>query len=247
MKDEDKGSEAQDGRRYISTAADVVTGAAGAAVGLIDPVLGVIGAGAAPAVSHAMKDLGEIVAQRLRLRLWVVADACEKHAGESFDRLIERAKGDPAKEEVAERVFRIASQPGTEAKMRALGRALADGVLADSSRSVDEVSLMLRAIEDLEAPHILVLERLFREGDRYSGIPDCDLASMFPNGVRFMYSILKTLEQHGLAGPLGDHGEKSPDSVVTWAIWDFGVLLMEKLFDVGREDSEAVDANGSQP
>ena len=52
-----------------------------------------------------------------------------------------------------------------------------------------------------------------------------------------LYGLLKTLERHGLAGPLEERGGSSPrgpDEAVTWAVWDLGLLLWERLLGAGE-------------
>lgn len=179
--------------------------------------------------------------RQLRLaRLDALADAAESESGESFEDLLARAHAGETQSDLAESILQQAGDAASEWKMRALGRALARGLLADDDAEIDELRLMLAAMKDLEAPHVRVLQRLYSDGDRYSGLVDYRLAQMFPNGVRVLYSILKTLERHGLAGPLAldhlddDRGhDAGPDEPQTWAIWDFGILLVEHLLDVG--------------
>ena len=60
------------------------------------------------------------------------------------------------------------------------------------------------------------------------GVEDRELARMFSNGTTVLYPILKTLERHGLAGSMTPPSE-NPDQSFIWSVWDFGVLLYEKL------------------
>jgi hypothetical protein len=95
---------------------------------------------------------------------------------------------------------------------------------------LNEAWLLLNAVADLDPPHLKVLRRLHAEGDRYRGIIDYELAAMFPRGTIVLYPILKTLERHGLAGPLKPGRSGDPDGPAEWAIWEFGILLLDRLF-----------------
>jgi hypothetical protein len=198
----------------------------------------------APARAEALISYLEDRRARRQARLESLAEAAEAQGGETFDVLLEKARQDDSRSDLTEEVLQQATETAAEWKMRALGRALARGLLADDEAEIDEVHLMLAAIDDLEAPHVRVLQRLYAEGDRYSGIADYQLATMFPNGVRVLYALLKTLERHGLAGQLpsrvidgGDAAGVGPDTPQMWAIWDFGILLTEQLLREGERDS----------
>jgi hypothetical protein len=194
----------------------------------------------APARAEALITYLEDRRVRRHARLEALAESAEAEAGETFDVLLERARQDDTRSDLAEEVLQQAFDTAVEWKMRALGRALAQGLLADDEAEIDEVRLMLAAMKDLEAPHVRVLQRLYSEGDRYNGIVDYQLASMFPNGLRVLYALLKTLERHGLAGQLasqtidgGGPAGDGPDDPRRWAIWDFGILLIERLLYEG--------------
>jgi hypothetical protein len=169
--------------------------------------------------------------ERKRQRLEALVDEAELASSLSFDELLHRATGNERQGDLAEHVFRSASRTESERKMRALGRALAMGLADDAA--IDETDLLLRALEDLELPHIRVLERLHQAGP-YQGVEDLQLARMFHNGVLVMYALLKTLERHGLAGPVEDGRPKKLDPGVKWIIWDFGQLLYDRLLAVGE-------------
>jgi hypothetical protein len=185
---------------------------------------------------------------RQEARLDQFADEAEAASGLTFEALLQRSIEDDSRSDLTQEVLEQASRTVAEVKMRALGRALALGLLADDDAAVDEVNLMLTALRDLEVPHIRVLHRLYSEGTRYEGIVDYELASMFRNGTQVLYPILKTLERHGLAGdlsgtpmnrPVSEFAD--PDRARVWAIWDFGILLIDRLLEVGEADATLRD------
>jgi len=150
---------------------------------LFQPELALVFRMLAPDRVEAIIKYAEARRQHDARRASALADGAEAHSGEGFPDLLRRAHEDERKDDLGAQVFRIALKTESETKMRALGRALAEGLLANDDAAVDETSLLLRALEDLEAAHIRVLDRLCREGTRYKGVPDYDLATMFPNGV----------------------------------------------------------------
>lgn len=107
------------------------------------------------------------------------------------------------------------SRTRNEHKIRALGLALAEGVLADDR--LDEEELIIRALDDLEAPHIAVLELLvdFTPGGEtphpYTGSDTSDLGapgrrwpmhqfrSALPSLRTAIPAVLGAIERHGLA------------------------------------------------
>lgn len=163
-------------------------------------------------------------------RLLTFGLATETASTASLADLLSRCKESDELSDFAESVLRMAVAEASRRKAAALGRLLAIGLREDGEAEIDEAWLMLNAIADLERPHLRVLRRLHDEGDRYHGVLDTELARMFPNGVALMYPLLKTLERHGLAGPLPGKIESTPDMPVEWAIWDFGILVLERLF-----------------
>lgn len=171
--------------------------------------------------------------ERKRARLEKFADSAEIASGRSFEELLDSSSHSERHSDLAEEILGEASSTSQVWKMQALGRALASGLLADDDAALDEVQMLLSALKDLESPHVRVLLRLFTDGDRYRGVADFEIAAMFPNGVSLSYPLLKTLERHGLAGPLADDQIKGPDDAQVWAIWDFGILMIDRLLQEG--------------
>lgn len=77
------------------------------------------------------------------------------------DRLVELATGDDARLELTMRVLEAAARTTLQDKIGALGRVLAQGLQGDT---VDPALMLAHALEDLEAPHVRVLERIARDG-----------------------------------------------------------------------------------
>lgn len=179
---------------------------------------------AGPALSTYLDDLLTRRAKRLESTLHVFADESGASIADLFESSVQKAGLRSLLTDTLESAQRTAD----ERKLRALGRILAQGYLAGDDAAVDELALMHAAVRDLEAPHLKVLDRLMAEKMSQQGVKDSTLAQLFPNGPVVLYPMLKTLERHGLAGPMTPPSS-DPDQTIVWGVWDFGVLLYEKL------------------
>ncbi len=167
-------------------------------------------------------------------RLLEFTAAAEASSAGSREALMARCRENEELSDFAESVLRLAVAEASRRKTSALGRLLALGLGEDQQTEIDEAWLMLNAVADLEPPHLRVLRRLKDEGTAGKGILDIELARMFPNGLALMYPLLKTLERHGLAGPLSSTSD--PGAAVEWGIWEFGVLVLDRLFPEEARD-----------
>jgi hypothetical protein len=175
-----------------------------------------------------LDDLNRRRAEQLESTLHVFTGESGASISDLFESAARRAELSSLLTETLESAQRTAD----ERKLRALGRILAQGYLASDDAAVDELALMHAAVRDLEAPHLKVLDRLMAEKMSQQGVEDSILAQLFPNGPVVLYPMLKTLERHGLAGPMTPPSN-NPDQAIVWGVWDFGVLLYEKLLSEG--------------
>ncbi|MEX2197073.1 MAG: hypothetical protein WD844_17510 [Thermoleophilaceae bacterium] len=153
----------------------------------------------------------------------------------SLDALLDRARDDDELSDFVEAVIEHVVKESSRAKVAAFGRLLRLMTDTGDDTQVDEAWLLLRAVAELDPPHLRVLRRLREEGNRYHGVNDYALAGMFERGTVVLYPLLKTLERHGLAGPLRPAPAGDPDSPIEWAIWDFGLLFLDRLFPPGSQ------------
>jgi hypothetical protein len=176
--------------------------------------------------------------QRLKHdRYLTFVDVAEASDAGSLEALLARAQADDGISDLLEAVIEHALKESSRAKVEAFGRLLHLVASAPADSKVDEAWMLLRAVSDLDPPHIRVLKRLQTDGDRYRGVLDYELARMFDRGTVVLYPMLKTLERHGLAGPLRPADPGDPDGPVEWAVWDFGLLLLDRLFPAGHSGS----------
>jgi hypothetical protein len=187
-----------------------------------------------PWLGDAFAQYADDVIKRRHDKLRRMEEEFSRESGESIDALFARAVDEPRLGDLLAESIDSAQRTSSAAKLKSLGRLLAQGFSASDAETVDEVELLYSAIRGLESAHIRVLHLLVTEGGRYQGVPDYRVAQLFPDGVRIAYAILKTLERHGLAGP---QSPPSPDPDVTniWVPWDFGIFLYERLLAEGLE------------
>lgn len=132
------------------------------------PSLAVAVAAAGPLALGAVDELLERSHDRRRAKAAACLAVASNRLGEPVDELMARLDG-PAREMLAELALDASCTTATLEKVLALGCALADGLDADEAR-LDEISLIVRALGDLEVPHIRILDFL-AGGPRTFGHP----------------------------------------------------------------------------
>jgi len=191
---------AEDGPTEAEVAADrelaiqvVVATLSGVAV-LGGTAAGILGAGAAPmalAIAHAaVKRLGGRRAEHAADTLLDAAEA----ASLSLDDFLDGAVSDDRRHELFARTLRIAQDTARRDKRRALGRALAAGVMGDDAR-IDEEMLFIRAVDDIDEMHIRLLARLALPAGAWTAPSIVQADPGLAGGV---HALLGTLESHGL-------------------------------------------------
>ena len=152
----------------IRTSVAVLTGSAG----MLGPEAGAAATALAPAIEVVLSRVAGRLNQR-RYRhaaetLMYAADA----SSEPIEELVEKAISDERRHELLARALGVAQDTSLRDKRRALGRALAAGIAGDDARIDDEL-LFIRAIADLDEPHIRLLALLATKramaGDGLSG------------------------------------------------------------------------------
>jgi hypothetical protein len=90
-----------------------------------------------------------------------LADAAEV-SGELAEDLLLRAVSDDRRRELFARALGVAQDAALRDKRRALGRALAAGIAGDDAR-IDGELLFIRAVADVDEPHIRLLALMASE------------------------------------------------------------------------------------
>ena len=182
-----------------------------------------------------------------KIASWVVVKLAErrvKHAAETvldaaeaaklpLDEFIDRAVSDDRRHELLARTLFIAQDTALRNKRRALGRALAAGVVGDDAK-VDEELLFIRAVADVDEMHIRLLQRMLHPGPigggGFSWTADV-IASDDPGLAAGVLALLGTLELHGLvATAISNRAIPSAvSSVTTYGVTPLGRHFLGRL------------------
>jgi hypothetical protein len=209
------------------TAAKASAAAVGALVGtaIAGPAGAMVGAAAGPFLEPIMSRVWDELASDSRTSTEQVLIEASVHSGLTPEEFSDRISRDGTSRLLGGIAFSAGSRTRNKDKIRGLGRALSDGILADDDARIDETHLILRAIDDLETPHIAVLDLLvnYYQGAAYFDgrtdppervdpnrrAPDGgpirprwtqrDLDTARPGFHGSVPSLLGTLQRHGLA------------------------------------------------
>jgi hypothetical protein len=210
-------------------AAQVLAALVLAGISALGPPAALAAIGLTPiAQSIAAKVATTLSERRVRHAAGTTLDAANA-AELPIDEFLERAVSDDRRHELLARTLTIAQDTALHQKRRALGRALAAGVMGDEAKIDDEL-LFVRAIADIDEMHIRLLARLATgislPGWTVATITQADrgLADVLP-------SLLGTLELHGLvtvAAPGGFY--RGPGAQETsYHVTDSGRRLLARL------------------
>jgi len=142
----------------VSIGTEVVAGAVSTGAGaLLGGTVGAMaGAGLQPVLAQALHRAGAEIGLWRRTSAAKVLDHSSRLLGRSAEQVIDAAAGSPESAKLLADTMFAAAQTLNEEKIRALGRALANGLRDDQARP-DEEQLVVAALADVEAPHIKVL------------------------------------------------------------------------------------------
>lgn len=219
----------------IQTGVAVLVGGAG----LLGPDAGAAATALAPAMESMITHVvGRLRRRRARNAAETLADAAEA-AGEPVEQLTLEAIATERREELFIRTITIAEDTALRDKRRALGRALAAGIAGDDAK-IDEELLFVRAIADIDTPHIRLLSMIASEtipprSDSRGGWSLDAMTERAPGLGEAIPALVLTLRSHGLVRQI--------DGPITWA-----ALGSQDTYDVtgaGRTLLERLTAEGS--
>jgi len=126
----------------------------------------------------------------------------------------------------------LAARSGSEQKLKALGKALASGVLANDDAAYEQSLLLMRTIGQLEAPDIRVLS-LVQHFERVhpTAAKDEDVWAGLSAGPFPPLAVWVHLEQTGLIRKVPGSGEDQP-----YYLTDYGKQVVEELVTAGQAD-----------
>ncbi|HST47409.1 hypothetical protein [Jatrophihabitans sp.] len=172
-------------------------------------------------------------------------------AGIDPEALFDRLTGDPKRLLLLRDALQSAAATSMQSKARAFGRAIANGALTADDAKIDNEALVVRALADLESPHVQVLARIQggtaripRPGEqRELSEKSLALERLDAHGqAALLQPLLQTLLRNGLVRQvaLGESWGEEPndedaDRTNTWAVTNFGVELLQRLRTAGED------------
>jgi hypothetical protein len=162
-------------------ALDILTTVAAAAAGAAAFYMPGPGVAAAAAAAPGVVQLvfEHLSLRRVRIASSVVEDAAAA-VQMTVEELVARLEQSDLHGELAAKVLIAAQDSGCEERLRALSRSLALGLTADDVAGVSRELLYVRALADLDSPHVLVLS-LFLKSWEELGLSDYD--TLPPDGL----------------------------------------------------------------
>jgi hypothetical protein len=236
-------------RRLVSAGVSVGGALAGWKLG--GPGGAALAAGVGPALDEAIARVNAFRQHHVEQVVTDAADIAGLEIGELIDRLLE----DELRGELAARALLAAQDAGTAERLRALSRSLAAGALASDAEGVAIELLYVRALADLDAPHVYVLT-LFSSTWRELGLGDQD--TLPPDGLNYgqlqqaaqlgdaLDPIVGILLRHGLVDERTAPGGMTFQAVLgrgNVRLTSFGRSLLDRMMDIGSAD-EPGDRDG---
>jgi hypothetical protein len=204
----------------------------------------VIGAAAGEVAAYVAH---EALAHR-RQRAATAVEVAATEADLTPEELLERIRADERLLELAATVIAAAAETALQAKIRALGQALARGTLATDDAQIDQERFMVDTLAGLEAPHLRALHQVSQRYDGYG-------TDRTPDGTHQAYGwTFETLREHqpGMATVLGPVLARliSLDVIANTAVGTRGHIPGETdrwvLTDHGRRVLDLLEERGSE-
>src|SRR5579884_287330 len=190
----------------LEIAAQTIAASVAAGASLRSPELGAAAIFLTPMTESILRQAIGALGSRRRRHVGEALIAAANARSETVDDLITRALEDEGSQELFVRVATAAQDAALREKRVALGRALAAG-LDGAETAINDELLFVRAIADLDGPHIQLLHRMSepREGTGqmaghtlFDGWTVDNLTAEVPALAQHLPSLLATLAQHGL-------------------------------------------------
>jgi hypothetical protein len=208
---------------------------------LLGPILGpLVGNMSAPLieeVSYALRAMLE--KRRIRVEL-AMRTACEE-VNCSAEELAIIALRDDRRIELLVRALEAAATSEEERKVRALGRAMALGIMTDDDAKADEYLRMTTTLAQLEPIDARVLEIMAKPGSKWfkrSGGHAPAVTDAIPGASVVIDAVFARLSGLGLiTDASAEHGIILGGA--PWSITKFGESCVEALFLIGRSELDA--------
>jgi hypothetical protein len=178
-----------------------VVGAVAAVVGyqLGGPLGAAVGGGMTPYLAALVDNVIAEVRTDRRDNIAEMAEAAGTAAGLGPEVLGERMRRSQRTRLLTANAAESAAKTAWPPKVRALGRVLADGLIAADEAKIDVAELALTAMADLERPHVMTLDLL--AGNRVDEVEED-----FAKGIPFRFKVK----------PAKDGGAGDPNWIPDW-------------------------------
>lgn len=201
-------------------------GATGALIGLGigGPPGAVTGAIAGPVVA-ALVEVAEEAARRRFARWSRTYESAAELAGVDAQELAHRLYAVDDRLEVGFQALTAAAQTTVNEKSEALAAALATVATSDAKQEIDAISLVVKALADIDRPHLMLL-KMIADAELQQATPEY-LAQHSHTPIPVLRPIVRILELHGL---IADANRLTPSAVgVIWELTDMGQLCLRLL------------------
>jgi hypothetical protein len=219
---------------------EAVGAGAGAVAGTVigGPGGGVIGAAVTPYLVELVgRSWGELRGRKEANASQVVAMA-SSYAEMSPEALLAAAIDDPASSRLLDASLQAGATLADQDKISALARCLANGI-QDAAR-VDQETLIVRALTDLDPVHVRVLADLYgrsrTQRDVHTFMMGEVSSTEYINADDLSGAVLAVLERHGLVSrdervtpDRGGKYSRGPEVKVIQSVTEFGTICLERL------------------
>lgn len=226
----------------VSLVAKAIAGGGAVVVGLSgDPGTAIALGASAPVIDQAINKGFEWVRGR---RAGALNEAAAVTGGPVED-IVARLLAGPSGQVLLNTAMEAVTSSAWDAHVKTMGRALANGALAEDDALVDEETYWARIMRQLEAPHLRIINHLVSEdpdrpGHRRYARRD-DLADI--SGFRGLIGhTLATLEQNALISRTNEADElagaatfagSAPNAVPVWVAGELAAPCHQRFLDAG--------------
>ena len=231
-------------QNQLQVLAAVFGAAAGYTTSLLtDPAGGlIVGAAATEAAKMAIERVSGLRGRQV-VAMWEVA---AQAAEQTHDELLASVTADPHRRQLFAAAVRAAADTALQAKLDAIGRRLAMGVMAADHDGVEVQRLIIETLGDLELPHWQALRQMDQVYEGYGEPVDATgsrrangwtmeaLQDHLPRLTPILGSVIRVLAGRGL---IEDTAIGTFDYMPRWVVTDLGRDCLAELEERGREDS----------
>jgi hypothetical protein len=238
----DDSKDSQD--RQLELASVVFGAALGWGAGLLtDPAGGVVVSAVA---AHATKTAIDRVSGFRGRQVAAMWEIAVQAAGQTHDELLARVTADGHRRQLFAAAVRAAADTALQAKLEAIGRRLALGVMAADENGVEVQRVIIETLGDLELPHWQTLRQITRHYEGYGEPVNAEgrerahgwtmeaVRNHLPSLAPILVGVIPVLEGRGL---IANTAIGTLDYVARWVVTDLGRDCLAELEERGRKDS----------